>query len=276
MGRRTSLTFSATVHSTTARHDRLVRSLHRFLGKQSWAACHYVGTNCMPAFPPGIIVALPPGLRDIHPDLVLGGLGCPEGVVASPPPHLPGQTPGDHAPTRRVLLPWGIKMETAGAKTPLTPVLVSLDGMPAHLLNLDLGQNFAIIEQTIASHFNVAEISISFLVTTYGEEPVPTKLYADTLPLARLEPHLVFRVASSTAHRRDRSQEDLSPPATPTVTGSPPEDPLQTPATPPDAARSEDDSSSCSSPANRPRVGRRMSFVLNGDGDLVVRAYHRG
>ncbi|KAJ4453288.1 hypothetical protein PAPYR_12262 [Paratrimastix pyriformis] len=83
-------------------------------------------------------------------------------------------------------------MEAAG-----TPVLVSVDGNDAKLLCLDLGQDFAVIKQTIASHFNVAQISkISFLVTSYGVGPVSTELGADTLPLARLEPHLVFRATS--------------------------------------------------------------------------------
>ncbi|KAJ4452423.1 hypothetical protein PAPYR_13438 [Paratrimastix pyriformis] len=79
----------------------------------------------------------------------------------------------------------------------LQSCLVSVDGNDAKLLCLDLGQDFAIIKQTIASHFNVAQISkISFLVTSYGVGPVSTELGADTLPLARLEPHLVFRATS--------------------------------------------------------------------------------
>ncbi|KAJ4456930.1 hypothetical protein PAPYR_7754 [Paratrimastix pyriformis] len=100
-------------------------------------------------------------------------------------------------------------MEAAG-----TPVLVSVDGNDAKLLYLDLGQDFAIIKQTIASHFNVAQIpKISFLVTSYGVGPVSTELGADTLPLARLEPHLVFRATSG-----------ADVPASTSVTGPAPQD----------------------------------------------------
>ncbi|KAJ4456787.1 hypothetical protein PAPYR_7917 [Paratrimastix pyriformis] len=113
-------------------------------------------------------------------------------------------------------------METAGANTPVLSVLlclkriiwhscgVSLDGGLARLLRLDLGQDFATIKQTIASHFNVALVSISFSVTSYGEKPVPTELDADTLPLARLEPRLVFYATSGSEELEQLNQRGLA------------------------------------------------------------------